>query len=186
MNRKQSTKKGGTKGKAEGSKKKLTRAQRARIEAEAEAFKQAAHDYATKAYTAALAHFAATKGKEPGVFVCYQPWETGVAEFEQYQQDGRFFAAILADPACPEGFRRLFDAVWSDNLLGSITGQLGGPYLLPLVYPIVRDAMDASNLCGTAEGIYDTLIKAVEVLVPDEVADRARVVMKQGEEGGKQ
>jgi hypothetical protein len=100
-----------------------------------------------------------------------------VVQFEQYGQDGRFFAAILADPACPEGFRSLFDAVWTDELLGRIMGKLGGPYLLPLVYPVVRDVLDASNLCGTAEGVYNTLIKAVEVLVPDEIADRAREAM---------
>jgi hypothetical protein len=57
---------------------------------------------------------------------------------------------------------------------------MGGPYLLPLTYAIVRDVMDASSLCGTADGIHDTLIKAVETLVPDEIADRAREVMKQG------
>src|ERR1700749_3999605 len=55
--KKQSTKKGGTKGKAEGGKQTVTAAQTVQIEAEAEAFKQAAHNYAMKAYTAAVAHF---------------------------------------------------------------------------------------------------------------------------------
>lgn len=67
-----------------------------------------------------------------------------------------------------------------DELLGSVTDKLGGPYLLPLIYAIVRDAMDASNLCGTAEGVYRTLIRAVETLVPDEVAERAREAMQEG------
>jgi hypothetical protein len=57
---------------------------------------------------------------------------------------------------------------------------VGGSYLLPLTYAIVRDVMDASNLCGTAEGIHDTLIHAVEALVPDEIADHAREVMNRG------
>ncbi|HEX8503706.1 MAG TPA: hypothetical protein VF659_24185 [Pyrinomonadaceae bacterium] len=118
----------------------------------------------------------------PAVCVRYEPWESDAATFEHYQQDGRFFAAILADPACPENFRRLFGAVWRDDLLGSVIDKLGNPHLLPLTFAIVRDVMDASNLCGTAEGIYKTLITAVETLVPDEVADRARGAMQKGGE----
>jgi hypothetical protein len=152
----------------------------AEVTAEAEAFKDAAHKYAAKAYTAALAHYGATDGKTNAFAVMHSPWEVDAAQFAQYQQDGRFFAAILADPKCPEGFRRLFEAVWSDDLLGSVAHYLGGPHLLPLTYPVVRDVMDASNLCGTAEGIHDTLIKAVETLVPDEIADRALEKMKRG------
>jgi hypothetical protein len=41
--------------------------------------------------------------------------------------------------------------------------------------------MDASNLCGTAEGIHDTLIKAVESLVPDEIGDAAREAMNRAD-----
>jgi hypothetical protein len=177
VNQKQSTKKGSKKSKAAT---KPTRAQRRKIEADAEAFKLAAHEYAAKAYTAALDHFAATKGQPRDLLIHYKPWEVDAETFAQYQQDGRFFAAILANPACPEGFRKLFGAVWSDDLLGSIVDHFGNPHFLPLTYAIVRDMMDASNLCGTAEGIYDTLIKAVEALVPDEIADRARAAMREG------
>jgi hypothetical protein len=174
MTSKQSTKKGGTKGKTGGSKTKA-----AKIEAEAEQFKADAVAYAQDAYNAALAHYEATERK-PGVTIFYKPWEVDAEQFEQYRQDGAFFSAIIATPDCPEGFRKLFDAVWSDDLLGRVVGHMGGPYLLPLTYAIVRDVMDASNLCGTAGGIHDTLIKAVEALVPDEIADRAREVMKRG------
>ena len=59
-------------------------------------------------------------------------------------------------------------------MLDRVGGVLGGSYLLPSIYPIVRDVLDANNHCGTADGIYHTLIQAVEVLVPREVAKRVR------------
>ena len=114
------------------------------------------------------------------MLIRFKPWESSPEQFEEYRREGIFFAAIIADPECPEGFRRLFDATWADELLGSVTDKLGGPYLLPLVYAVVRDAMDASNLCGTADGVYRALMRAVETLVPDEVADRARAQSQEG------
>lgn len=126
------------------------------------------------------------KGKAEGsekseIVMRYKPWEVDAEQFETYRTDGAFFAAVLANPACPQAFRDLFAAAFSDDMIGRVAEKLGNPYLLPLTYPIVRDVMDASNLCGTAEGIHDTLIKAVETLVPAEIADRAREALWQGQ-----
>jgi hypothetical protein len=71
MTKKQSTKKGDTKGKAGGSKSKAAKIE---AEAEAEQFKAAAVAYAQQAYNAALAHYEATNG-EPGMTIFYKPWE---------------------------------------------------------------------------------------------------------------
>ena len=169
MTTKQSTKKGGTKGKGRGSKGK-------QIEAEAEAFKQEAVAYAKEAYDAALAHFEATGGKL-GVPFFYEPLETGHDGIEKYHSDGLFFAGILRSPDCPKQFRDLFSATLAD-MLGHASDTLGYWYVLPIAYATVRDICDAQNYCGTAEGLHNALIYAVEAFVPEKVADAARAALK--------
>jgi hypothetical protein len=104
----------------------------------------------------------------------YTPLESSPKEFEQYKGDGVFFAHLLANPATPKTFRDLFAAVFSDVLMGGVADELGQPNALPVIYPIVRDILDASNAGGAARGAYDSLILAVETLVPEEVSDAAR------------
>jgi hypothetical protein len=94
--------------------------------------------------------------------------------FEAYRRDGEFFAAILAEPDCPASFRDLFAAAFTDELLCRAGRVLGFTTLLPITYPIVLDVLDVDGYCGTAKGIHDTLIQAVEVLVPSETAKRVR------------
>lgn len=132
--------------------------------------------YARRAYDAALAHYEAASHKPHPPFF-FEPWESGRQEFEDYRRSAAFFAHILASKGCPKEFRQLFDAVFG-QMIEVAAKHLDHPYLLPLTYPIVRDICDASNYCGTADGLHDALIKAVEVLVPDELADEAREAMK--------
>jgi hypothetical protein len=146
-----------------------------KAETEAEAFKRKAVEYAQKAYTAALDHFAATDGRPSEVLIRYQPCDAAASQFAQYEQDGRFFAEILANPACPETFRKLFSAVFCDEFASGV--RFDHPRVLPILYPVFRDFLDANSGGGNAEGAHDTLIRAVEILVPDEVSDRAREVM---------
>lgn len=154
---KQSTKKGGTKGKGRGSKGE-------QLEAKAEAFKAEAVTYARQAYDAALAHFEATNGK-PGVPVFYVPLEAGAHEIETYHSTGRYFAHILSSDKCPKQFRDLFAAAFND-LLGRVSRKLAWPGALPLTYAIVRDLCDASTCTGEAEGVRDTLMLAAELMAP--------------------
>jgi hypothetical protein len=172
MTKKQSTAKGGTKGKAEGSK----GSKATQINAEAEEFKARAVAYAQKAYGAALEHFEATEGK-PGVPFFYTPIEASPKDVEDYYTDGLFFAGILRSKDCPKQFRDLFSAVFAD-MLGHASDTLGYTYVLPLMYPIVRDICDAQNSCGTAEGLHNALIYAVESMVPEKVAEAARAALK--------
>jgi hypothetical protein len=228
MNRKQSTKKGGTKGKAEGSKgtRRPTWIVRARAivadvkgyddetrhairnaldenstdlaelvrraesggrildargpviggDAEAEEFKARAVAYAQKAFDDALAHFEATEGKAIAPFF-YTPLEAGPKDVEGYYTDGLFFAGILASKDCPKQFRDLFSAVFAD-MLGHASDTLRYPFVLPLMYAVVRDICDAQNYCGTAEGLHNALIYAVESFVPEELANAARASLK--------
>lgn len=94
--------------------------------------------------------------------------------FEEYRRDGEYFAAILAEPDCPDSFRGLFGAVFNEEMLCRAGRVLGFSKLLPVIYPIVRDVLDEDGYCGTAEGLHDALIQAVEVLVPKETAKRVR------------
>jgi hypothetical protein len=142
----------------------------------AEAFKRAAVTYAKEAYGAALAHYEATNGK-PGVPVFYAPIENTPEGFKGYYSDGLFFAGILGSKDCPKQFRGLFSATFGD-MLGHAGSTLGFPYVLPLAYAIVRDICDAQNYCGTAEGLHNALIYAVEAFVPEKVADAARATLK--------
>jgi hypothetical protein len=152
MTSKQSTKKGGTKGKA------------------------AAVAYARKAYSDALAHFEAMKGK-PGVTLFYVPLESPSEQFDTYRNNGLFFAGILASKDCPKQFRDLFSAAF-DDMLGVASETLRYSYVLPLMYAIVRDICDAQNYCGTAEGLHNALIYAVESMVPEGLAEEARAALK--------
>lgn len=111
--------------------------------------------------------------KPVGISISYEPQQDATA-FKDYQGEARFFAHILAHPDCPAEFRKLFDAVFTEELLDPAGDVLANPFLLPIIYPIVRDVLDGHNYCGTAEGIYHTLIHAVEVLVPVEISDAAR------------
>ncbi|HEX3560330.1 MAG TPA: hypothetical protein VHU19_14075 [Pyrinomonadaceae bacterium] len=94
--------------------------------------------------------------------------------FEGYRGDGEFFAAILSEPACPQTFRDLFGAVFFDEMMNRAGYLLSSPLLLPIIYPIVRDILDENGFGGTAEGLHEALIQAVEVLVPEETANRVR------------
>jgi hypothetical protein len=169
MNRKtHSSKKTGAKGRS---------SKAAQIDAEAEAFKAAAVAYAKKAHDAALAHFEATDGKASTPFL-YEPLEAGPQEFEDYHTSGLFFAHVLSAKGCPEQFRKLFGAIFAEDMLGPASNKLTWPGALPFMYAVVRDILDARGLCGTAEGLHDALIKAVEIMVPAEIADAARASLK--------
>jgi predicted GIY-YIG superfamily endonuclease len=143
---------------------------------QAEQFKRDAHAYAQKAYNDALAHFEATEGKAAAPFF-YEPLESGPQEFEGYREDGLFFAGILASKDCPEQFRDLFSATFGD-MLGHASKTFSYSFVLPLMYAVVRDICDAQNYCGTAEGLHNALIYAVEAFVPEELANAARASLK--------
>ncbi|HYY93230.1 MAG TPA: hypothetical protein VE713_01835 [Pyrinomonadaceae bacterium] len=123
----------------------------------------------------------ATKGKAGGskkadaspLTLNYSP--RGEAKyFEEYRRDGEYFAALLAEPDCPDNFRSFFSAIFYDEMLSRATRILGSPDALPTIYPIVRDAMDADGAPATADGLHTALVLAAENLVPDEVTNRVR------------
>jgi hypothetical protein len=120
-----------------------------------------------------------TKGKAEGsktpisISIHYEPQQDGDT-FKDYQGEARFFAHILSSPDCPAEFRKLFDATFTESLLEPASDVLANPLLLPIIYPIVRDVLDGHNYSGTADGVFQALIHAVEVLVPRELADAAR------------
>jgi hypothetical protein len=138
--------------------------------------KSAAHRYVQKAYDAALAHFHEAGGKPVSPFF-YESWESGPQEFDDYRRSAVFFAHILESQDCPKEFRKLFGAVFGE-MLEVAASKLDHPHLLPLVYPIARDICDASNYCGTAEGLHNALIYAVESMVPEGLAEEARAALK--------
>jgi hypothetical protein len=195
MSQKKSTKKGSTKGKAEGSKRKLTAEQTAQIDAAAEAFKQRAHDYAQKAYTAAVEHFgrhhadpfalsrlAVVYGEQqPGdtnIVVTLPGWMRDRAvddeEVRGWMRDGELFARTLAHPKCDEAFRKAFGAIYTEEMLNGSGVDWMTPEVLRVMFPLVMLAGSGTNhVCDDAKA-RDILILLLSELVNEETQAEVR------------
>lgn len=188
MNRKQSTKKGGTQGKAEGSKRK-----RGEL---VETLDKAAIDYAQKAYDAALSHYCANQRNpfalsrlavvygetQPGDFhmVVTLP---GILrdssmrdeDIREYVRAAESVARTLEDPECSEAYRRAFVGIYTDHLLNISRTNWEHPAAIRFLIPLVM-----LDLWGNRPADADTALAILsmtlrDALNSDEVTERTRV-----------
>jgi hypothetical protein len=243
MTKKPSTKKGSTKGKAEGSKgpQRQSVKQRARaIVADAEAYDEEtrnaiknaldedgdlaelvrraeageqildvskplggappqaeadAHDYAQKAYNAALAHFYANQGdpfalsrlavvydeQKPGDvhMVFTLPGELrdgGVSDEEVHGwiRDGELFARTLDHDRCPEAFATALGAVFTETMIDGLNLSLTTPEVLRVAFPLAMLYATGSSRESRNGAARDILILLCSELVSDEVQNEVR------------
>jgi hypothetical protein len=199
MTKKKTTTKGGTKGKAEGSKPELTPVQTAEIATKAEAFKQAAHNYAHKAYSAALDHYTATE-RDPfarsRLAIVYG--ETQEDDFHMvvtlpgvlrdraadddtvrgWIRDAELLARTLEHPACTEAFRTAFGAVYTDHMLDGSGIRWTTPEVLRVMLPLVMLAGSGTNhVCDDATTL-DILKTLSSELIPDEAGEEVRAIFR--------
>lgn len=161
MTTKKNSTKRPAKGKAEGSKGKkaaaLTPEQLEQIEAEAEAFKLQAHEYATKAYTAAVAHFEKyhnnpfALSRLAVVYDEQQPGDFNIvvtlpgSKRDKAISDGalhkwlswvEIFCRTLEHPNCSDAFRSVFGAVFTDNILDGSSVSWTTPAVVRVMLPL--------------------------------------------------
>jgi hypothetical protein len=197
MTRKQSTKKGSARGKAPGIKNQLTPAQTAEIEAEAETFKQAAHDYATKAYSAALAHFEQyhddpfALSRLPVVYGETKPGDfhmvvtlsgerrdraTSDEDIRRWIADAEMIARTLEDQECSEAYRKAFSGIYTDHLLGISRVDWETPAAVRVLLPLAMIDL-SGNRPADADTTQEILaITLRSALLSDEVSERTRTV----------
>jgi hypothetical protein len=189
MTKKQSTKKTGRKGKAGGSKRKLTAEQTAQIEAEAEAFKQKAHDYATKAYTAGVDHFVkyhADPFALSRLAVVYEEWKPGdvhmvvtlpgvadgkIITAEQAREainDAELLARTLEHEGCTEAFKKAFGAIFTEHILDGSDVSWTTPAVMRVMLPLALFNFWKEHN-GSADESVDILKTLSCELVSDEV-----------------
>lgn len=197
MTKKQSTRKGSTKGRAEGGKQKVTAEQAAQIEAEAEGFKQAAHDYATKAYTAALAHFEANQSNPFALSrlgVVYGEQALGdfnlVVTLPGSERDRAVTDALLRrwcaqvemlcrtleHPHCSDAFRGAFGAIFTDHVLDGGGASWTTPAVVRVMLPLALLEM-SSCADGDPDQMIGILATLREELNDDATAEEVRAAV---------
>ena len=178
--RKQSIKKGGRKGMAEGSKQKLTA-------------EQAAHDadaiaYAKKAYDAALAHYYANKddafalSRLAVVYDEQQPGDVHMVvtlpgvlsqhlsepEAREAIRNAELLARTLEHPDCTDAFKRAFGLILTEHILDGSAVDWTTPTVVRVMLPLALfqwwSVADARGMTET-----DILITLSSELVSDEV-----------------
>lgn len=186
-----SDKKSGTKGKAAP---KLTPEQKAQIEAEAEAFRQAAHDYASKAYTAALAHYEANhrnpfalsrlavvyEESKPGDFhmVVTLPGserEKAITDADLHKWLARveMLCRTLEHPDCSDHFRRAFGAVFTDDILSDGDVSWTTPTVVRVMLPLAL--MEMTRLADASPQQFLSIFETLrETLNDDATAEEVR------------
>jgi hypothetical protein len=152
MTKKQSTKKGGKKGKAAGSKGKLTAEQKA----QAEQFKKNAVAYAKTAYDAALAHYEANQGNPftlSRLAVVYEESKPGdlhmvvtlpnvvnkatsEAEARQLVKDAELIARTLEHEGCTEAFEKACEVIYTEHILQGSDVSWTTPAVLRVMLPL--------------------------------------------------
>lgn len=204
MTKKQSTKKGSTKGKAEGIKKStkgtqpstLTHEQLQQIETEAEGFKLKAHEYATKAYTAAVDHFERHHAdpfalsrlavvydeQQPGDFqmVVTLPGvlrdrSISDEDIQNYVRDAERIARTLEDPECSEAYRKAFASIYTDHLLNISEVNWEHPAAVRLMIPLVMLYLWSNRPADADTALSILSITLRDALNSDEVGERSRV-----------
>ena len=186
MTRKQSTKKVGAKGKAEGSNGKTGQP--------AETPDKAATNYAQRAYDAALAHFEANQRSpfalsrlaviygesKPGDFnmVVTLPgsWRDLAVSDEAlhaWAAHVEMLCRTLEHPNCSDAFRGAFNAVFTDNILADSRASWTTPAVVRVMLPLAL--MDMVLRCdGVPEDMLAILQTLREELNDDEMADAVR------------
>lgn len=185
------------KGKAEGGTKKLTAEQTAKIEAEGEAFKKAAHDYASKAYTAALTHYRVNQdnpfalSRLAVVYAEQQPGDFNLVltlpgamrdsamsdeEVREVVDAAERIARTLEDPECSEAYRKAFGSIYTYHLLNISRVDWEHPTAVRLLIPLVM-----LDLYGNRPADADTALEILsmtlrDALLSDEVCERTRAV----------
>jgi hypothetical protein len=181
MTRKQSTRKGGMKGKTEG------KGRKAEESAEAVA-------YAQRAYNAALDHYHKTEG-DPAArsllavnFDDTDPQALALAvrvpywmrqehtdeEAARVVRDVELLARTLEDPDCSDEFERAFGAVYAEHLLDRCGIDFTTPEVLRVQLPLVIFAMYRAGRPANADTGLAILLTLRETLNKEEVAERAR------------
>lgn len=231
MNRKQSTKKGSTKGKAEGSKTKAERerarriiranrygdkvseklrlalknspdtlreilAQLDEVERKAEEHRKGAHDYAQKAYAAALKHYDASIGdpfalsrlaviydeQQPGdthmVVTLPDVWRATHVEDEDVRgwiKTAELIARTLEHPKCSQAFKDAFGAIYTEELLDDSRISWTSPAVLRYQLPLVMlEGSGTNHVCDNDTRLRILTLLSSE-LVDDEVDREVRV-----------
>lgn len=167
----------------------------AQIEAEAKAFEQAAHDYASKAYTAALAHYEKYHGdpfmlsrlavvygeQQPGDFnmVVTLPGQMRDRWVEDshvrgWMLDAELFARTLEHPKCDETFRKVFGAIYTDEMLDGSGVDWITPEVLRVQFPLLMLSGSGSNHVADDEKARDILILLQSELVNEETQAEVR------------
>jgi hypothetical protein len=187
------------KGNAEGSTGKLTPEQKRKIEADAESFKTEAHDYATKAYNAALAHFEAYHNNpfalsrlaiafgetQPGdihmvVTLPGRMRDSAVSDEDVYgwMSDAELLARTLEHPECTEAFKTAFGAIYTEHMLDESDITWTSPETLRVMLPLVMIAgTRTGHVCDdmAALGILKTLSSE---LMSDQAGDEVRAFLR--------
>lgn len=196
MTKKQSTKNTAT-GKAEGSKTEkatiLTPERLAQIEAEAEGFKLQTYEYATKAFTAAVAHFEKYHNNplaRSRLVVVYDEQnrrdfhlvvtlpdvlsEGTTSEVDAYGvvKDAEVIARTLEHPECSDAFKAAFEVIFTEHM-GESEVSWTSPQVVRLALPLIL-LEQWSRASGSGMTPTDILVTLSSELVPDEVANEVR------------
>lgn len=188
--KKKTTTKGDTKGKAEGSKGKKQAAPEPSAEAVA---------YAQQAYTAALAHYAATEGdnaarsllavnydtsdpKALAIAVRVPGWmrsEHTDEEVREVLRDVEMIARTLEHEDCSEAFKSAFGAIYTDHMIDGSRIGWTTPEVLRVQLPLVVFDMYRNGRPANADTARQILLTLREELNKDEVAESARAAVNQ-------
>lgn len=158
-------------------------------DAEGEGFKQAALDYAGKAYTAALAHYAASEGDafaRSRLAVVYgeqAPGDLNIvvtlpgvvdgkdvteAQAREVVKDAELLARTLEHPDCPDAFKTAFGAIFAEHILDGSEVGYETPAVVRVMLPLALLEQwrhhDGSGVTPT-----EILITLSSELVGDEV-----------------
>jgi hypothetical protein len=163
------------------------------VEAKADAHRKGAHEYASKAYSAALAHYGAnvgdpfalsrlavvygeTKPEDVHMVVTLPGFMRGPHVDEEltrgWIKKAELIARTLGHPECSEAFTDAFGAIYAENILDRSRVSWSTPDVLRFMLPLVMLSGSRTNHVCDDETALDILILLSSELVSDEV-DRA-------------
>ena len=190
--KRQSTKKGGTKGKAEGSKGKRRALATAQGEDE---YTPEAGVYARKAYDAAMEHFNQHKADPfalSRLAVVYDEQQLGdfnmvitlpghmrdsAATDEELRGviiDAERIARTLEDPECSEVYRKAFGAIYTDHLYNVSDVDIEHPAVVRVLLPLLMLDLWRRRPANASTTLEILSITLRDTLNTDEVSERTR------------
>lgn len=164
------------------------------VERKAEEHKKGAHEYASKAYSAALEHYTANIGDPfalSRLAVIYD--ETGPSDLHIIvtlpnvidgegvtEKDARgavadaeLLARTLEHHACPDAFKTAFGAIFAEHILDGSDVSVMSPQLVRVALPLVLlDRWRDHDGAGVTE--TEILVTLSSELVPDDAAEEIR------------